>query len=66
MDDNKAKYELNRHDHKHYYICIECNKMMPIDLCPIENLEKSLPKTSNFKITGHKLEIYGHCLECKA
>lgn len=67
LDDNKARFEfVQLSDHKHYYICTVCNKMLPIPSCPLENIEKILPLNINFNITGHKLEIYGQCLECKA
>ena len=65
MDDNKARYELNRSIDKHYIICIKCNKIFPINYCPMKNLDKNLIGANDFEITGHKFEIYGYCPKCK-
>jgi len=64
MDSSKATYELNRETHKHYLICIRCNKMTPLENCPFKDYEKKLQKDTRFNITGHKFEIYGKCFEC--
>lgn len=64
MNDNKARYELIRNNHKHYIICTKCNQMIPIENCPINELEKNISKTLGFNITGHKLELYGECSSC--
>jgi len=64
MDSNKAMYELNRKTHKHYFICTNCNKMVPLENCPLEELEKNISKNTGFNITGHKLELYGKCSSC--
>jgi Fur family ferric uptake transcriptional regulator len=63
--DNKATYELNRLEHKHRLICSGCKKMYPIDGCPLEEYEKQLKDKMDFDITGHRLEIFGICKECK-
>lgn len=63
--DNRATYELNRLEHKHHLICSGCKKMFSIDGCPVEEYEKQLREKTGFDITGHKLEIYGFCKECK-
>jgi Fur family ferric uptake transcriptional regulator len=39
--------------------------MITIGHCPIEDYENSLQKTTDFDITGHKLEVYGYCPQCK-
>lgn len=63
--DNKASYELNRLEHKHHLICSGCKKMFSVDGCPLEEYEKQLKVKMDFDITGHKLEIFGFCKECK-
>lgn len=62
---NKAVYELNRLEHTHYLICSSCKKMFSVDGCPLEEYEKQLESKMGFEITGHKLEIYGVCKDCK-
>jgi Fur family ferric uptake transcriptional regulator len=63
--ESKASYELNRSEHKHHLICSGCKKMIPIDGCPLEEYENQLKAKTDFDITGHKLEIFGYCKECR-
>jgi len=65
MDDGKSRYSLTGNGHKHHLICTGCHKLVEIDSCPLETLEKDVMKETSFDITGHKLEIYGLCPECK-
>ncbi|MHB1419490.1 MAG: Fur family transcriptional regulator [Bacillota bacterium] len=65
MDDDRSRYELNQNEHKHNIICIGCHKMIPFSDCPFGEFEKALKKKTDFDVTGHKLEIYGYCPECK-
>jgi Fur family ferric uptake transcriptional regulator len=63
--DTKAVFEWNRLEHKHRLICMNCKKMLSVDGCPLEDYEKLLRKKMGFDVTGHKLEIYGYCEDCK-
>ncbi len=65
FNDGKARYELNRNDHRHHLICLGCNKTIPIDNCPLRLLENQMEKETEFSITGHNFEIYGYCSKCK-
>jgi Fur family ferric uptake transcriptional regulator len=65
MGDNRARYELKYGEHTHHIICTGCKKIVPIDVCPIEALEKDIVNKTSFDITGHKLELYGICPKCK-
>jgi len=58
-----ALYELNRHNHKHYAICLNCHKMIMMDHCPFENFTPAL-EDEDFHIMGHNMEIYGLCGNC--
>ena len=66
FDDNKALYEIvkDSHTHHHYMICVKCKKMIPIDDCPVKELEKEIENKTGFNITGHKFELYGECENC--
>lgn len=65
IDGGKALYEVVTGMHRHNLVCIKCHKTIPIENCPIGKLEKDLEKTTGFEISGHKLEIYGICPDCK-
>jgi len=65
MRDGKARYTLTGNGHKHHIICTNCHKTVEISACPLETLENDVMRETSFDITGHKLEIYGLCPECK-
>jgi len=65
-DENKAIYELNRHEHGHHLICTQCKVRMTITGCPLAGYEESLARSTNYRITGHRLEVYGLCPKCQS
>lgn len=64
MNNGMALYELNRFQHRHYAICINCHKIIPMDNCPMNNFIPDL-EDENFQVIGHNLEILGYCKDCK-
>lgn len=64
-EDDKARYGLNHHEHKHHLFCVGCQKLIPIESCPIGELQQTLKNKIDFEVTGHNLEIYGYCHNCK-
>ncbi len=65
LNDDKAHYQLNQNDHKHHIICVSCHKMITFNDCPVEEFENTLKEKIDFNVTGHKLEIYGYCRNCR-
>jgi Fur family ferric uptake transcriptional regulator len=65
MDGGKAMYEIVSGVHRHNLICIKCHRMMSFGDCPLGDFEKNLECTTGFHISGHKMEIYGICPECR-
>ncbi|MPW26729.1 transcriptional repressor [Alkalibaculum sp. M08DMB] len=63
INNEMAVYERNRSKHKHYAVCINCRKIIPMDNCP---MEKFIPKIEDkdFHIMGHNLEVFGFCKDC--
>lgn len=57
-------YKLNDQKHTHFAICSNCNKLLSVINCPLENYNLVLEE-ANFKITSHKMEIYGLCKNCQ-
>ncbi|MGN0167039.1 MAG: Fur family transcriptional regulator [Acetatifactor sp.] len=64
LGDGTVVYSLNRGEHTHYAVCLECHRRIPLQSCPFAHihLEK---EAGDFVITGHKLELYGYCKECR-
>ncbi|MDR3600257.1 MAG: Fur family transcriptional regulator [Desulfosporosinus sp.] len=65
VDDGKVRYELNQHEHKHHLYCVSCHKLISIEECPIGELKQTLKNKIDFEVTGHNLEIYGYCHNCR-
>ena len=63
--DGKSRYELSVDGHRHHLICTNCSKTVPIEGCPLAQLEKDVGNKTKFHITGHRLELYGLCPKCK-
>lgn len=63
LGDGTALYELNRSEHTHYAVCLECHKRIALQSCPFAHMH--LEDAGDFTVTGHKLELYGYCKECR-
>lgn len=64
MEDGTVVYTLNRGTHTHYAVCLECHRRIPLQNCPFAHMHLSAA-AEDFTITGHKLELYGYCRECR-
>ena len=64
MEDGTVVYALNRGMHTHYAVCLECHRRIPLQSCPFAHMHLS-PAAEDFTVTGHKLELYGYCKECR-
>lgn len=53
-------------DHRHYAICLNCHKKVALEACPFKHMHitRNTPE-DDFTVTGHKLELYGYCKECR-
>ncbi len=63
MDNDMAFFELNRHKHRHYAVCVDCHKIEEFSDCPIKEFKPSL-NDGEFRVLGHKVEMYGYCRDC--
>ena len=71
MGDGTLVYELNKGEHTHYAVCLNCHKRIPLHVCPFEHMhvrtskEETGLEQEDFVVTGHKLELYGYCGKCR-
>lgn len=63
-DDGVKRYELAER-HRHYMTCVECKKSVEIPECPFEELKDKLVRETGFEISGHSMEFFGTCPECR-
>lgn len=60
----EALYSLIQED-RHHLTCLQCGTSMPIDECPVHDLEVQLNQSYQFKIYYHMLEFFGLCDRCQ-
>ncbi|MFB0919712.1 MAG: transcriptional repressor [Oscillospiraceae bacterium] len=63
MDSSMALYELNRNQHRHYAVCVNCHKIIELMNCPMEKFEPKIAE-NDFRVLGHRVEMYGYCKDC--
>jgi Fur family ferric uptake transcriptional regulator len=49
---------------QHHLTCLHCGESIPIDECPVHQLESELQDSHQFKIYYHTLEFFGLCDRC--
>ncbi len=63
-EDGTVFYELNRGEHTHYAVCLECRKRIPLSGCPFIHMRLDTG-AKDFMVTGHRVELYGYCKDCQ-
>lgn len=75
MGDDTVVYELEKGEHRHFAVCLECHKRIPLQSCPFsleyeredcgqEHHHAKDAALKDFIVTGHKIELYGYCKNC--
>ena len=59
----ESLYSLVDRD-RHYVTCVDCGDSIPLNFCPIKELEGQIYQSLPFKIFYHTLEFYGLCPLC--
>lgn len=64
--DGQTRYELaaGRHHHDHL-ICTQCGAIIEFENDRIEMLQEAVARKHGFKVTSHKMELYGRCRACQ-
>ncbi len=52
-------------DHHHHLVCSGCRTVVDFAECSLSELEEKVSRETSFDITGHLLELYGLCPECR-
>ncbi|MFK0731142.1 MAG: Fur family transcriptional regulator [Gloeotrichia echinulata DVL01] len=64
LANGEALYSLSQQD-KHHLTCLQCGVSIPINQCPVHDLEDQLQDRHKFKIFYHTLEFFGLCRQCQ-
>lgn len=65
LANGESLYGLIQED-RHHLTCLQCGNSVPIDECPVHDLEQQLNQSHQFKIYYHMLEFFGMCDQCQA
>lgn len=64
LANGEALYSLTEQD-RHHLTCLQCGLSIPIDKCPVQELETELKSSHKFKVFYHTLEFFGLCNQCQ-
>lgn len=64
LANGEALYSLAQQD-KHHLTCLRCGVSIPINQCPVHDLEDQLEVSHKFHIFYHTLEFFGLCNQCQ-
>ncbi len=64
LSNGESVYSCINRD-RHHLTCVNCNRSIPIQQCPVHELEKQLEQSHNFKVYYHTLEFFGLCDQCQ-
>lgn len=64
LSNGESVYSCTKQD-RHHLTCLHCRKSIPIDECPVHDLESELETSHNFKVFYHTLEFFGICDRCR-
>jgi Fur family transcriptional regulator, ferric uptake regulator len=63
--DGSHTYRACGNDHHHHLTCVQCHRVVDIDVCiPREQFDQ-ISEQTDFLIEGHSLTLYGLCIECQ-
>lgn len=59
-----SRFDGNPEPHYHF-VCLDCGQVCDLDMSVMHDLDKIAAADSGFVVTGHRLEFYGYCSECR-
>lgn len=64
--DGQTRYEpaVGREHHDHL-ICTRCGTIIEFENDQIERMQEAVARRHGFKVTSHKMELYGLCKNCQ-
>jgi Fur family ferric uptake transcriptional regulator len=64
--DGRTQYEHDLgHQHHDHMICTSCGTYIEFLNPQIEELQEQISKNHGFKITSHRMQLYGLCQKCQ-
>jgi Fur family ferric uptake transcriptional regulator len=64
-DDGCSSYAESGNGHGHHILCRKCRNAVEFVGCEIEQVLSSAALQTGFEVSGHWLEVFGLCPECR-
>lgn len=61
--DSSSRFDFTTHDHYHA-ICESCGKIVDFQYPGLDEVEQFASHVTGFKVSHHRLEVYGLCPDC--
>lgn len=61
---DECTYYYSSESHRHFFRCVQCGKLYPIETCFMEEYEKYVSTHFNFKVYEHFVLFTGLCEKC--
>ncbi|MGX4670295.1 peroxide-responsive transcriptional repressor PerR [Cerasibacillus sp. JNUCC 74] len=62
--DSSSRFDCNTSDHYHI-ICNSCGKIVDFHYPSLDEVEALAEQVTGFKVSHHRMELYGVCEECQ-
>ena len=66
LEDGEIRYQLSSSGHHHHFICSTCGVVTDFSDPVLDELIQGKAGDARFELTGHSVDLYGHCAECRA
>ncbi|NTV91151.1 MAG: transcriptional repressor [Clostridiales bacterium] len=69
LDDGCVRYQISdpeeKHEH-HHLVCEQCGAVIDVQDDLLDSLEKRVLSQYGFRVTNHKVKIFGICRDCES
>jgi Fur family ferric uptake transcriptional regulator len=65
QEDGCSSYAESGGGHGHHILCRKCRKAVEFVGCSIEDVLSNAARQTGFEVSGHWLEVFGTCPECR-
>jgi len=64
-DSGVARFEVTPKSHHDHLSCVRCGKIVEFENDQIEKLQEKIARENGFKLTDHRMELFGECKDCQ-
>jgi len=64
-DSGIARFEVTPKSHHDHLSCLSCGKIVEFENEQIERLQEQIAHENGFKLTDHRMELFGECRACQ-